>query len=378
MSRGLPYCCPVQWGALVSLWLFASPASAQLTVSLEGCRSVVREDVAAALELELGVEASASLSVRVVCEDDAVTIEVVDRTSERPVSRRVEGVDAGHPGAAQIVALLASELVLASWVERLVGARAGPLDALAEGPTVEPPRPPENPPSPIDETLGEGPSEVPEAVSEDAAAQVSEAAPEDAAETEAVSEAAVSNEVSQNVDVVAPPVTAARTSLRLDLGGGVRLRDVGAPFVPVFIGLRGLVPIDGGCSIGLRASVEVGEIARNAGTISHAAVGAGLVLGWEALREQDFVLDLFFEARGAWVRLDARPARTSVEGRALDAPLVELEATLAPSFVIGVVDIALEASLGVTVVGPVGTVTAEPDVTLPGLFFAVGLAFGLR
>lgn len=238
---------------------------------------------------------------------------------------------------------------------------------------------PENPPSPIDETLGEGPSEVPEAVSEDAAAQVSEAAPEDAAETvsEAASEA-VPDEVFENVDaVVAPPVTP-RASLRLDLGGGVRLRDLAAPFVPVFIGLRGLVPIDGGWSIGLRASVEVGEIARSAGTISHAAVGAGLVLGWEALRAQDFVLDLFFEARGAWVRLDARPARTSVEGRALDAPLVELEATLAPSFVIGVVDIALEASLGVTVVGPVGTVTAEPDVTLPGLFFAVGLAFGLR
>jgi hypothetical protein len=376
--------------ALLLAAISPARAEAQLAIALDGCGSVNPLEVAAALELELGP--SVGLSIRVICENGAVSIDVADRMTDKRVSRRVEGVDVARPGAAQVVALLASELVLASWAELLLAPRGGAEGERARARVLAELRERDRAATP-EATSTAAPPEAAtrsEAVAVQGMPTPNEGAPITQTQapsddmrvaTETTTEATTETTTEATTETI-PDVAVAdptpHASLRLDLTGGVHLRDLAAPFAPVVVALRGAARVDETWSIGLRASVEIGEIARDAGTVSYTAVGTGFIVGLETLREDVFALDLFLEARGAWARLDARPARSSIEGRALDAVLVELEGTLAPSLVVGVFNLALEASLGVTIIGPVGTVTAEPDVTLPGLFFGLGLAIGLR
>jgi hypothetical protein len=166
--------------------------------------------------------------------------------------------------------------------------------------------------------------------------------------------------------------------LALDVAAGARIRDVAAPFLTGIASFEGLARVKNRTSLGARVSVEYADIARLAGSVSYSAVGAGAVLRHALVRHATLSLDASAGLHAAWVRLDGRPSRTSVEGRAVDDLLVEVEVAIRSGFLLGPVRFGLSLSLGATLLGTIGTVSGEPDITLPGVFAGLGLAIGVR
>lgn len=364
----------------------ASRTSAQLRVELSGCAGLSGLELASAVELELGAGPSGSLVVRAMCDEAGLLIEVEDPVTDKRLVRRVPEIDVSRPGIARAVALLVSELVLASWAELLLRREV----------TGSPER--ESALARVEAEMGAERAASGTVLAEDGAAAADGAAAEGEggdgpAETEASPSTGVASEArateatgaptstdpaAAETDVAATTQPRQATPLLLDLDGGVRVRDLAAPFAGPLLGIRGMVRLTDGVALGARVTLELSDVARGAGSISLAVVGAGLVLGIEAVRVEAFVLDVSLEVRGAWIRLDGRPARSSVEGRAVDAALLDFELLVAPGFELGSFHGALGLAIGATALGPTGTISGEPDLTLPGVFLGVSLLLGLR
>ena len=342
----------------------AEPASAQISVRLEGCGELGEAEVARALAIEIEGAPTVPLGVRVACDDVGIVIEVDDPITDKRLARRVAGEDARRPAAARAVALLVSELVLASWAELLLEREepgSSPERAIARA-EVE---------RSLVEAQRSGP-EAPTVPGEPATARSGESA---ALSAEATSPGPrAEGSLPERPDAPSRPVL----RVRADVSTGLRIRDVEAPFVTWLGALEALAHLEETVSLGARVSVELTEIERRAGTVSYSSVGGGLLVSIELVRSDRFVLDLLSEARFAWVRLDGRPSRSSIEGRAVDDVLAELELCVAPGLELGPVRLALSLSLGAAVAGPTGTVSGEPSVTVPGFFGGAGLRAGLR
>jgi hypothetical protein len=347
----------VLWAALV-VW-GSMPAAAQeqegARVELRGCGALDASPIREALELELGgSEVCAGLRVSIVCEATSTTLEVADPITHKRTTRTLAAVDSSAPDAPRVLALVASELVLASWAELLITPPAdeGSLRAEARA-RVEQER---------------------EGIREDAARLDAQVAT--AARVEHVEGAAA---VVPEADTRDEP-TAIGSGLRLwvDLDGGVRLRDGSTPFFPPLVALRALAALADDVALGLRASLELGQASRESGSILHSVAGLGLVLTWVCWRAQELALELSTEGRVGWVRLDGRPSRSSVEGRAIDEVLVDVSASIAPTFELGSLRIGVALELGACLVAPTGLVSAGPDLALPGFFGGLTLRIGLR
>jgi len=358
---------------MVALSALAAPAGAQVTVALEGCGELGGLEVTRALELELEGAATAPLSVRLACDAAGLLIEVDDPVTDKQLVRRVPGLEARRAVAARTVALLVSELVLASWAELLLAPpaasdppeRARALDR-------------------VERALRD------ERAPESRAMEAEVAIPDRSGEglvlpPEPVRAPALSVPVRPRLaDPDAAPLPAPATSrdedldLATDLGGGVLVRDLAAPFVTWHLSLQTLALLAPGIQLGARVAVELGDAQRSAGAVSFAAVSAGLVGRITAIEEGGFSLGVLAELRGAWVRLDGRPARSSVEGRALDDALLEVAIAAQPSLRLGPVHLGVSLLVGACVVGPTGTVAGEADLVLPGVFAGGGLLVGLR
>ncbi len=407
-------------GLALAVWGAAAGASAQITVQLEACGALGGVEVTRALELEIEQAATTPLGVRVLCDARGLLIEVDDPITDKRLVRRVPGVDAGRAGAARTVALLVSELVLASWAELLferenaarspsrsralarVERALGEVPRQGEALRTEVPRDAEaraaNPvDAPETNATTSAPSGTPTpsvapALPAAPALPVAPALPAATAPPPAPALIAAPSLPVATALPAAPRPRAARSSresdsrdgpsgplrVRADASAGLRLRDVQTPFVTWLGALDARVRMGGGVAVGARVSVEVADVARRAGTIAFAAVGAGLLVSAELVQRGAFALELFGEARAAWLRLDGRPSRSSVEGRARDDLLVELEVGAAPALDLGPVRLALTLSGGATILGPIGTVSGEPDLVLPGFFASAGLRLGLR
>jgi hypothetical protein len=383
--------------AFVLAWLGTSGvAAAQVSVTLDGCAALSALDVTRALELELDAVPETELRIRVACDARGVLLEVEDALTDKRLARRVPQVDARRESAVRTVALLVSQLVFASWAELLwrpSGQDTSPAEAralasversLAESrgaagrtsfPT-DPPRPDDAPDTaspattPPTSTTREVPVSAAPLPSSPSLAPPSLAPP-------SLAPLSASNPPTTRPDSRARPAGSSM-GLALDVAAGARIRDVAAPFLTGIASFEGLARVKNHTSLGARVSVEYADIARLAGSVSYSAVGAGAVLRHALVRHAPLSLDASAGLHAAWVRLDGRPSRTSVEGRAVDDLLVEVELAIRSGFLLGPVRFGLSLSLGATLLGTIGTVSGEPDITLPGVFAGLGLAIGVR
>lgn len=354
------------WLAPVAILCIPEITRAQERLQLVGCVPLNRAQVAADLELELGVVATSHVVVRVSCTPDALLLEVDDGVTGKRISRGVAPIDFVDPGAPRVVALLVSELVLASWAELLLVSEEARREAIARVNAYLAARErasAEQRAAPIE------PAQSPP----DARVRT---APTDANARRRATRPAEPPQAVQSADSAQP--SRATTLDAFEIDAGARLRDGRTPFGAGLFGLSARVSLRPRWSIGLRASVEIADVPRAAGDVAYSLFCGGVVVGFELLRQRRFTLELRAEPRVGWARLDGRPLRSTTEGRALDAPVVELEVTLAPSMRFGHVHLALGVSVGATLLGPIGIVSGEPSVALPGFAAGLSLIIGLR
>jgi len=109
-------------GFVVTAPAFAAEPSLGLRLMLEHCPQVDRREVERVLAAELGahLEGSTTADVTTIvarCEGSRLVLDVTDPISRKTLRRRFDLGAAGAPGRSRLVAIAASELVLASWAE---------------------------------------------------------------------------------------------------------------------------------------------------------------------------------------------------------------------------------------------------------------------
>jgi hypothetical protein len=342
------------------------PAAAQervgATVELRGCGALDPAPIREALELELGGAAvCVGLHVLITCDAGDTTIEISDPLTRKRTTRRLGGVHDRAPDAPRVLALVASELVLASWAELLIMPQAEDGSTRAEA-------------------RARVDREREDAVQ---AAAASVERRERQPTSDAVVERIEGSMPGAAVLIDAPgEATAVEPDggprLWTDLDAGVRLRDGRTPFFPGHVGLRALAALGDDVALGVRASLELGQAEREPGSVLHSVTSLGLVVAWVSARASHFALELSAEGRLGWVRLDGRPSRSSVEGRTIDEALVDVSAVIAPTFELESLRLGVALELGACVVAPTGLVSAGPNVALAGFVGGLTLRMGLR
>jgi hypothetical protein len=114
----------VAW-SVVGLLAWAWPASAEpppVSLTLEGCPNLKPAEVERIFSAELGSPATlpgdpAVTEVTIVCEGDRVLLRVKDPLSRKTVQRSFDTTTFDKKATPRLIALAASELVLASWAE---------------------------------------------------------------------------------------------------------------------------------------------------------------------------------------------------------------------------------------------------------------------
>jgi hypothetical protein len=166
----------------------------------------------------------------------------------------------------------------------------------------------------------------------------------------------------------APPPTPARPAGHtwLFVGGGLRGADLGGePFVltAASLGVRGLLAPP----LSLGGSLEVlgGSTTRDAGRVEVRGGVAGVSLRWRALSRGSFSLPVTLGLGLAYLSLDG-DGRGEIEGRTLDGVAVDARLDVGPRFASDGVGVALLLRLGVLALGPEGRVVGEAPVSPDG------------
>ncbi|MCA9650015.1 MAG: hypothetical protein KC501_08910, partial [Myxococcales bacterium] len=116
-------------GALVVAWLMVSqvaraePSSPRVVVEADRCIGLRSDEVGRLLDIELAtvtteLRSGPPLEVLLRCEQERMTIEVVDPLTRKRLSRDIP-VPLPEPGRERVVALAISQLFAASWLELL-------------------------------------------------------------------------------------------------------------------------------------------------------------------------------------------------------------------------------------------------------------------
>jgi hypothetical protein len=297
----------------------------QPTVEVHGCEGLDPAELTRLLHMELASAAIPETQIHapvieVQCGRDLWRLTLHERRGGGYLDRLIPAPAPDEPARERIVALAASQMLLAWLPEK---------DAeLAEARAAEPPPQPETPPP----------------------------AP------------------------AAPPPPPPRPRARhtwLFVSGGLRGADLGAePFMlsAASLGVRGLLarPV----TLGGRLEVLGGSTTREAGRVEVRGGVAGMDLRWQFLRRGAFSLPVTFGVGVAYLSLDG-DGRGAVEGRTLDGVAIDARLDAGPRFSSDGVGVALLLRLGVMALGPEGRVVGEAPVSPDGPWAGAGIELSL-
>lgn len=302
---------------VLSIPLAASAQAPALTVELRDCAGMERADVQRLLAIELASVTEVqgrmpTLGVTVTCVGDVVRIEVRDPLTDKKIEREIPAPAASEPGAERILALAASQLFVASWLELLVQE-----DVTAPAPAVRP------------------------------------------------AQRAAKAMVAKRIETHPRRVT-------VGAEGDVRARDALAPFATFGFAIRGGLEVAPRLTAFARGRFEAGQVVRDLGVVDLRAVFVGLGAEWEPLRWDRWSLGTSVVFSAGWMGLEGRSSPQAA-GHPTDSFTTEMAIAAGPAVDLWDFRAALDLEIGGTVPGPIGTVGGDENVT-PGRGWAgVGL-----
>lgn len=324
-------------------WLLGRVAAAapddpspRVVVQSEGCAALDSGEVGRLLDLELSMvttelRSGPPLQVALRCEQERMTIEVVDPLTRKRLARDIP-MPAPEPGRERVVALAISQLFAASWLELLTA--------------TEPPPPPPDDPAP----------------------------PPDA---EAVLAA---RRVAERSTDVAPVSTPPRRELELLVGIGPRGRALESEG-PLAGGrieavLRGWL----GPSIGVVGLVgaDYAQTSRRQGQVRGLALTAGGGLGW-GYRPGAVGVGGHVVLSGGWARVRGIPREPGVPSGQNSGITGEASVGLGPRVRYGRLRFDVDAEAGLMLRPPIGLVVGEPaeaPMTMGGVWAGLVLRVG--
>jgi hypothetical protein len=262
-------------------------------------------------------DSSVILSVTFECEGSTLRITARDPLTSKQLVREIPAPATVAEGREREIALAASQLFLASWLELLLKDRPPPI---AEGVS-------------------------PEVVS----------AAEDAA---------------------AAAVEVGGARFDLGVGAGARLRSLGQVLPTGRAELRGGGWIgEAGPGIFGRVAFEFGRAARDAGEVDLYAVLAGFDLAWRFDLSPSWGIDLGLSLAGGYAQLAGRDPQAGIVAERVGGFTGEGGAFVGPVLLIGDAAIALLLEAGYTSPNPIGRVANGERVTPGGAWVGAGLRF---
>lgn len=303
----------------------AQPSEA-LTVTAADCPDLHEVEITRLLEIELGPALSARtapLEISFRCDGPRVTIVATDPITDKRLDRTVDlGPHALQPD--RVVAILASQLFLASWSELLL---ERPHDV--EIPTPARPVPPE-------------------------AQQLAE----------------------QTTRRALAPTFLAGRGWEASVVAGPRVRQVTTPLLTGRIAARTAVAL-GPLRLFLELGGERGAASRAVGVVDVALLQALAGATFRAVHRGAWTLDLEASAGPAWVNLWGTRSAAGYQTSSVSGVVGEGALGIAPGLVLGLVRLALLLQGGANFSRARGYVAGDRDVSLAGPWLGAGVILGL-
>jgi hypothetical protein len=346
---------------LLPCFLWASSASAQVSIAAPSCSDLDLGALERALDLEIADVAVSfrELSSPVVllgCAPTSVRIEITDPVTDKSVARTVPRPEVD---AERVLALAIAQLFLTSWLELLLddASTDAPGAAAAEARAREA----VTAALAIEAVAIEAPLAAP-----------TEPTPEPASEPEPAIDPSEESEL-------APPLPPAgpRIDGELSLEGGARWRSEGENLGTALGVLRGQLAIDQLVLVGVRAGLEWGRAFRTRGSVDLLTVHLGLVAGLRTPALGPFVLDASVGVGAAIIVLAGRANRPDVEGGSTQAVAAEALIELAPTLRAGPVLVSIPLVLSGIAFAPEGIVSDEAPVVTGGVALAALLRIAI-
>jgi hypothetical protein len=291
-------------------------------VHASGCSRLDEGEIARLLGIELGPDLARqarSLSVDIVCDGASLRIAAIDAITAKRLEREV------HLGPEQlqgdrVVAILASQLFLTSWSELLLPQREAVVQA---------------PPDPA------------------------------AADARRLAETR------------ARTAFVARPFVRWDvqIAGGVRIRELGAPLVAGRAAIRAGAVV-GPFEVFLDAGGERGAASRATGSVGASFADLAGGVSWRAVDRGAFGLGVEATGGATWIELRGANPAAGVEARSASGIVGEGAIGLVPSLRLGPIRIGLSLQGGVTFSRSRVQVIGDRDVSLAGPWLGGALTVG--
>ncbi len=297
----------------------ASPATeASATVDSSRCVGLDAREVARLLDLELstmrhGGDSTPPFDLELTCAGATMQMTLVDPTTSKRLERSIPMPSPG-PGSERVVALAASQLLVASWLELL----ASPPDPEVPAPLPQPR------PSPMARRVARQRIEVPKA----------------------------------------------QADARLGLDAGMTVRDLRRPTVLFGVGGAAALWMLPRFSAGLEAGFEHGTASRDTGSVSLWLSWIGVGAGWRESLSPHVDWEVFALAGPAFVQLNGRPNSTAFVGKSATSVSGQVWLRTGPRMHAGPLGLGLAVCAGWLATAPDGTVAGDEPVALAGGYVA--------
>jgi hypothetical protein len=306
--------------AVISCSPLAFARTRALAVTNEGCDLLDGAEVERVLGIELGAVAGSwtdpePLNVELHCEGQVVRVLAIDRVTDKRLSREID-LAMVRADRDRTVALIASQLFLTSWAERLL-----------VRPTPE--LPPEKP--------------APPAIAEATDTMVRGA--------------------------LAPP--ALRPAIAVM--GGPRLRSFGDPLTGMRVAARPLVLLGERTRLFIDLSYERGAASRASGSVTYLLAGASAGASYRFWQSGRFAFNGVASAGVFYVDLSGDPATRETIGSRAGGTVGEGGLGFGPTIAIGAVRVGAELAIGLAFPRAVARVAGDNDLKLSGLWTGANL-----
>jgi hypothetical protein len=303
----------------------AHAADEGVEVKVRDCRKLRVSEVKRLFFIEIadflvGQPHQEPLRVLVRCLSDRIHIQIHEPVTKKKFERFIPPVRPNRPGRERIIALAASQLFIATWLELFPPPSTWKRKK-------EPERPPEKPSKPEPEPL------------------------------------------------LVPTVTAKAEPSRwfVSAQAGVSMRHLDKPLVLYGAAVRlGFSPLPD-WRFHLEASCEAGRAERRVGRVDALMTGVGLGATRTFLRSESFSFDVTVDLAVRYARLSGEPTVESIVGDVSDGVVLEAGLALGPGLHVGGVRLGLNLEAGWAYPDVTGLVEGEPSVHLSGAWASISV-----
>lgn len=304
--------------ALTTL-LAAGSAAASPTVDASGCPGLNGAEVSRLLELEVSTMAKDSgpvpaFTLELACAGGSMRMALFDPTTSKKLERTIPAPAPGEPGRERVVALAASQLLVASWLELLL-----PEQGKTE------PAPPRQPSS------------------------------------------TAKRVASRSLQPIRPP----QGQFELGAVGGLAWRDLRQPMMLAVGRVAGSYWLSPGFGLRMEAGFEDGTADRSTGSVKVRVSSAGLGLGLRFAMGS--TVDLEGSALGSvsYATAEGRPSSDAYRGKSASSITGDFSLRAGPVVKLGPARLGASACVGAMMLSPKADVAGDHPVRLGGGYFGV-------